>query len=511
MNLIKYISLYFILFVIQACNGQINNKNVEPSKLNREPAVAGSFYPADAQSLRATLKDAFAKAEHKKISGNVIAIVSPHAGYVYSAKVAASAFSQIDATKHYDHIFIIGSSHRAQFDGASIYTAGDFITPLGNIKTDSLGKELVKNNSVFTDNIAPHREEHSLEVQLPFLQYILKNNFTIVPILLGTQSPKVCKKIGEALIPYFNEHNLFIVSTDFSHYPDYETAKQVDALMADAVVSNSPDKLIDAVKNIETRNTPGLLTGMCGWPSVLSLMYITSGVPGTTITKVDYQNSGDVSYGDKSKVVGYVALAVEMVKQTSSGDAFELTDKEKQTLLILARKTINEFICKGQRPAIDPKEITKTLERPCGAFVTLHEKGELRGCIGTFRAETELYKTIQDMAISSATNDYRFSPVTEKETDELEIEISVLTPMKKISSINEIVIGKHGIYVKKDNRAGTLLPQVATERGWTVEEFLGYCARDKAGLGWTGWKDAEIFVYEALVFSENDFPALKHK
>jgi AmmeMemoRadiSam system protein B/AmmeMemoRadiSam system protein A len=510
-KIIRHTFLLLFLFVIQACNGQVKNNNVEPSKpIDREPAVAGTFYPADSLSLRASLKDAFAKAEPKKVSGNVVAIVSPHAGYVFSSKVAASAFDQIDTTKHYDHIFVIGSSHHTQFDGASIYTAGDFITPLGHVKTDPLGKELVKNNSVFTDNTAPHREEHSIEVQLPFLQYLLKDKFRIVPILLGTQSPKVCKKIGDALKPYFNEHNLFVVSTDFTHYPDYETAKSVDAFMADAVISNSPDKLIDAVNDVETRHTPNLLTGMCGWPSVLSLMYITSTVPGVTIKKVDYQNSGDVSYGDKSRVVGYVALAVEMPKQASTEQGFTLTDNEKQTLLVLARKTINEFIRNKQRPSVDPKDITETLKRPCGAFVTLQAQGELRGCIGTFRAEKELYQTIQDMAISSATNDYRFNPVTAKEINGLEIEISVLTPMRKISSIDEIVIGKHGIYVKKDNKAGTLLPQVATERGWTKEEFLGYCSRDKAGLGWNGWKDAEIYVYEALVFSEKDFPQLKH-
>ena len=199
-----------------------------------------------------------------------------------------------------------------------------------------------------------------------------------------------------------------------------------------------------------------------------------------------------------------------MPKQASTEQGFTLTDNEKQTLLVLARKTINEFIRNKQRPSVDPKDITETLKRPCGAFVTLQAQGELRGCIGTFRAEKELYQTIQDMAISSATNDYRFNPVTAKEINGLEIEISVLTPMRKISSIDEIVIGKHGIYVKKDNKAGTLLPQVATERGWTKEEFLGYCSRDKAGLGWNGWKDAEIYVYEALVFSEKDFPQLKH-
>ncbi len=510
-QIVKYCLLSFFLFLIPACNGQIKKNTVELSKqIDRQPAVAGTFYPASSQSLLAALKEAFAKAEPKKTSGNVIAIVCPHAGYVFSAKVAASAFHQIDTTKTYDHIFVIGSSHRALYKGASIYTAGDFITPLGRIKTDPLGNELVKNNKIFTDNVSPHGEEHAIEVQLPFLQYLFHDKLSIVPILLGTQTPEECKKIGEALKPYFNEKNLFIFSTDFTHYPDYETARKVDAFMADAVISNKPEQLIEAVRDVENRNTPNLLTGMCGWPAVLSLMYMTSTEPSVTIKKVDYQNSGDSEYGDKLKVVGYVALAIEEPKKAEDEIGFALTDKEKQGLLVLARNTIIEYIRNKQILQIDPEEITGVLKQPCGAFVTLQAKGELRGCIGSFSANKPLYQTIQEMAISSATKDYRFNPVTADEINSLEIEISVLTPMRKISSINEIIIGKHGIYIKKDSKAGTLLPQVATDQGWTREEFLGYCARDKAGLGWNGWKDADIFVYEALVFSEKEFSPLKH-
>jgi AmmeMemoRadiSam system protein A len=145
-----------------------------------------------------------------------------------------------------------------------------------------------------------------------------------------------------------------------------------------------------------------------------------------------------------------------------------------------------------------------------GAFVTLKENGELRGCIGRFTADIPLYQVIEEMAISSSTQDNRFLPVTAKEIDKLEIEISVLSPMKKISSIDEIVMGKHGIYIKKGWYSGTFLPQVATETGWSREEFLGHCARDKAGIGWDGWKDAEIYTYEACVFSENEITGRKH-
>ena len=134
--------------------------------------------------------------------------------------------------------------------------------------------------------------------------------------------------------------------------------------------------------------------------------------------------------------------------------------------------------------------------------MTLNEHHQLRGCIGRFDADEPLFKVVQCMAAASASQDYRFSPVEPSEVKNLQIEISVLTPMRKISSIDQFELGKQGIYMKKGNRAGTFLPQVAQETNWTKEEFLGHCAQDKAGIGWDGWKDAELYVYEALVFGE---------
>jgi AmmeMemoRadiSam system protein A len=149
------------------------------------------------------------------------------------------------------------------------------------------------------------------------------------------------------------------------------------------------------------------------------------------------------------------------------------------------------------------------LDQLAGAFVTLREAGNLRGCIGRFISDIPLYKLICEMAIAAATQDSRFDPVSLREIRRLDIEISVLTPLKRITSPAEIIPGKHGIYIRKGHSSGTYLPQVATETGWTVEEFLGHCARDKAGLGWNGWKDAEVFVYEACVFSEQELTGRK--
>lgn len=181
---------------------------------------------------------------------------------------------------------------------------------------------------------------------------------------------------------------------------------------------------------------------------------------------------------------------------------FSLSEKDKKDLLSIARETVKQYIGARKVPDIDAATLSENLKTNCGAFVTLRKKHALRGCIGRFEPNEPLYKVVQQMAVASSTEDNRFSPVEPKEVDNLDIEISVLTPMRKISSVDEIELGRHGIYIKKGIRGGTFLPQVAQETGWTKEQFLGHCAQDKAGIGWNGWKDADIYIYEALVFSE---------
>lgn len=183
-------------------------------------------------------------------------------------------------------------------------------------------------------------------------------------------------------------------------------------------------------------------------------------------------------------------------------EEFTLTLKDKKTLLEIARKTINEYIRNGKTYKINPSLFSANIKKHCGAFVTIHKKGNLRGCIGRFLADEPLYNIIQKMAIAASTQDYRFTKVRESEIEDLEIEISVLSPLRKIKSIDEIKLGKHGIYIKKGMASGTFLPQVATKTSWDKEELLGHCSCDKAGIGWDGWRNADIFIYDAIVFDE---------
>jgi hypothetical protein len=435
---------------------------------------------------------------------NVLAIIAPHAGYVFSGEVAASAYNQIDRTRKYEHIFVIASSHVKYMDGASIYYKGNYKTPLGTVKVDrELAKKLVEENPVFRYDQEADAYEHSLEVQLPFLQYILGNDIQIVPIIIGSQSPETSARIASVLKPWLNEKNLFVISTDFSHYPAYQDAMTADIATASGIISNDPKELIRVINSNADKHYPNLVTSLCGWTSVVTLLSMTEKNPSIEIVPVQYKNSGDTPYGEKNRVVGYYALAViEKKPGPTQSDLFELDETDKSALLKIARNTVESFVQNGRVPGVDMAGLSENVKTPCGAFVTLHKDGKLRGCIGRFSADEPLYKVIQDMAVASSTHDSRFPPVTRDELDEIDIEISVLTPLRKISSIDEIVLGKHGIYIKKGYSTGTFLPQVATETGWSKEEFLGHCARDKAGIGWDGWKDAEIFIYEALIFSE---------
>ena len=491
----------------QGCSSQEGHSNL----IDRKPAVAGQFYPSDPASLRSTLAELFSKAK-PRTSGDVRAIICPHAGYVFSGIVAASSFNQVDPDRHYDNIFIIASSHQVSFFGASIYNQGDYLTPLGKIKVNiELANQLInENKALFSYNPEADLREHSVEVQLPFLQYHMKKDFRIVPVILGTQSDLTCSLLAAALKPYFTDKNLFVISTDFSHYPSYDDARTADKASCDAIVSNFPKRLLNVIDQYKDKNIPNLATSICGWTSALTLLYITSDNALIKYRPIQYMNSGDSKYGEKSQVVGYWSIVAESIQWNENAKAlFRMDMEEKLSLLKIARNTIKAYIPGRKRPAIDTTGFSEKLKMHVGAFVTLKEKGALRGCIGRFTSDIPLYLVIQELAIASSTQDNRFNPVSEEEITKLEIEISVLTPMQRIKSIDEIVMGKHGIYIKKDWNSGTFLPQVATETAWSKEEFLGHCARDKAGIGWDGWKDAEIYTYEACVFSEHELNVRK--
>ncbi len=469
---------------------------------DRKPAVSGKFYPSDPQELKQVVMDLFANAK-PRIANNPRGIISPHAGYVFSGPVAASAYNQLDSNKHYENIFLIGTSHHTYLKGASVYPGGNYIMPFGKIPVnEKIAKKLIESYDFFTFSPEAHVNEHSLEVQLPFLYYKLKHPFKIIPIIIATYNIDTIKQIAEALEDYFNDKNLFVVSTDFSHYPTYDDAKNVDKRTADAIISGDPDKFLSVIDQNKQLGIHNLATSICGWSATLTLMYLAQTDNSLKFKPIHYQNSGDSIYGDHYQVVGYYAIVLD--QEQKKDDTFQLSEKEKIQLLKLARHTLKSYIRQGEIPKYDSSQFTENLNQPLGAFVTLKKNGKLRGCIGRFMPSDPLWQIVQLMTIASATEDTRFTPVTEDELEDITIEISVLTPLKRIKSIDEVKVGKHGIYVRYGLNSGTLLPQVATENGWDREQFVGYCCKYKAGLDYDCWKYAELYVYEAIVFDEEE-------
>ena len=439
------------------------------------------------------------------------AVIVPHAGYVFSGEVAASAFSRIPRGHSYKRIFLLGPSHRVGFAGASVDTEYSYAeTPLGRVPVDvSLGKKLIaEGGGSFTFRSDAHDEEHCLEVQLPFLQMVFAEVPPIVPIVIGTERLGVLQDIAETLEPYFTEENLFVISSDFSHYPSYEDAKVSDLFLAETITSGGLEEFLQALRSVSRRGFRRQDTAACGANAIAVLLSMTDGQGRGRFSAehVMYRNSGDSPYGDKDRVVGYNSIVFTRVggpPQTDTSDhLFNFMDEEKAAMIAAARSSIYSVLGLGFDGDDSPVGIMN--DKGYGVFVTLYLDGRLRGCIGRFTSQSTLNATIREMARSAAFNDPRFPALSKREAPRAEIEVSVLSPLKKIDSIDEFKLGRDGIYMIKGANHGTFLPQVAEETGWNTEEFLGHCARDKAGIGYYGWKDADLYTYQTEVVKESE-------
>ena len=251
-------------------------KNWQPKYQNREAVVAGKFYPGSKSKLQSELEHLYKVAKKRKETPYQLqALISPHAGYVFSGAVAASAYNQIPENSSYKRVFVIATSHRYHFSGGAVFSKGNYTTPLGEITVDvELANQLIASFEIIIEKTEAHELEHSLEVQLPFLQYKLGNKFKLVPIIVGTQNPDDCKQLATALKPWFTPDNLFVFSTDFSHYPTYNEANKTDFLTAQAICSNNPKKLLQVLEEHRARNISNLSTPLCSWTSVLTLLQL---------------------------------------------------------------------------------------------------------------------------------------------------------------------------------------------------------------------------------------------
>ena len=459
----------------------------------RPASQAGRFYDGNPERLSQEVDGFLAFHAKERQYQNVAALIVPHAGYYFSGNVAAAAYMSLPKGKQYKHIFLLGPSHHEWLDGASVNSKADYYaTPLGQVKVDrETAQKLMAIDDVFFYRPAAHDREHCLEVQLPFLQRRFQTVPPIVPIIISTNDFRKLKRMAEALKPYFTDENLFVISSDFSHYPSYEDACRVDAKTGKAVESGDVEAFISTIEANANSGIRNLATSACGELSIVTLMLMMDSR--YEVKHLLYQNSGDIDDHDRSRVVGYHAFAILRGEERG----FALSDDEKRILKEIAYTSIKDSL---DGKAYRRDSIPMMLQQKCGAFVSLHKNGHLRGCIGHFGEDTPLYEIVAEMARAAAFEDPRFLPVTRDELDDLDIEISVLTPMRRIQSLDEFELHRHGIYIRKGYRSGTFLPQVADEVNWTKEEFVGHCSQDKAGLGWNGWRDAELYVYEAIVF-----------
>jgi hypothetical protein len=466
----------------------------------RKSVIAGTWYPGDPSTLTGEIRSYLKKVPEQAVGGPVVGLVSPHAGYVYSGQIAAHGYRLLEG-RRYHAVVVIGPSHRVLFRGASVWPSGGYETPLGVVPIDSeLAGAILGADPVLNSDRKPHAAEHSVEIQLPFLQVVL-GTFAFVPIVMGTQDYRTCEAVADAIFRAAEGKNVLVVgSSDLSHFHTYEQAKRLDQALVDLVQKRD-------YRGLSRELEDGSCEACGGGPVVTAMLYAEkAGARGVKV--LQYANSGDVT-GERRQVVGYLSAAFfkenpreKAMAKKKTGIDMGLTDDEKQALLRIARASIQAELAGKKPPAAKGQG---TLEEKRGAFVSLKRRGRLRGCIGFIEAKKPLAQTVEEMAVAAALQDPRFPPLREEELKEVSLEISVLSPLRKIADVSAIEVGTHGLYVRKGSRSGLLLPQVATEYGWERDTFLKETCR-KAGLAPDAWRDpeTEIYLFSADVFAEDE-------
>ncbi len=418
----------------------------------RNPVVAGQFYPESPSQLKAMIEGLVDK---KAIKEEVIGLVSPHAGYIYSGPVAGAVISRI---KFKDTFVILGPNHTGSGKPLSIMTQGVWKTPLGEVEIDSeLGKQILATSGHLQEDNTAHLHEHSIEVQLPFLQYF-KSDIKFVPIILAYSTGATYKEIGKNIakaIKDLNKEVVILASSDMTHYEPQETAQRKDNQAIEAILALNEDELLKRVDELNI--------SMCGYAPTVSLISAAKELGAKTAELVRYQTSGDIT-GDYSSVVGYAGIIISAI--------------EMHPLVRLAKKTVETYIKEGKTP--QPEELTPEMKERAGVFVSIHKLGELRGCIGTFEpTQKNVAKEIIANAIGSATRDPRFPPVTPSELKDLTYSVDVLTAPEPVESKDQLDPKKYGVIVECGMRRGLLLPDL---EGVNTADYQIDICRQKAGI-----------------------------
>lgn len=476
----------------------------------RPPAVAGKFYPESPSILKLAIEkfmqDAF-PAQAKE----PLAIVVPHAGYIYSGQICADGYSQVK-DHPYEVVVILGTNHTtAGLRKIALYPGDGFRTPLGTVPVDGgIVSALLAASPDCVADAAPHVREHSVEVQVPFIQ-LLFPKATIVPAIAGEADAALFIRFGAALAGVLKGRRALIVaSSDLSHYPSAADAEVVDQATLAAIPSLDPAALHSVIRTQMARRIRGLDTSACGEAPIMAAMAAAKAMGATGGRVVSYANSGDLPIGERERVVGYGAVVLgsglapaKEAAPAASAAGKPLTPEDKKALLALARETISRYLSIQMAPL--PRGFSPAAMEARGVFVTLKKHGNLRGCIGRMVPDRPLATLVGMMALQAAFEDPRFRPVTPEEMPKIEIEISVLTPMKPVSGPREIEVGRDGVLFQKGRSSAVFLPQVAPEQGWGRDEMLCNLCQ-KAGLQADAWKEggACFSTFQAEVFGEAD-------
>ncbi len=458
----------------------------------RQPVWAGIFYPADKAELNSTIKKLLNEARTtgiKPSSSKLKALIMPHAGYVYSGLTAAHAALALENQK-ITKIILMGPDHRVGFPGIALTNLTAYQTPLGRIDIHPDADILRRQPELFKPCPASDQKEHSLEVILPFLQYMLPE-FKIIPLVFGTGVNSA--QLANTLEPLLNDYTLLVASSDLSHYLDYSGARARD------------NETIDMILKLDSSRLTPLSNRACGAVPIAVIIELAGKLNWQPVL-LNYTNSGD-NAGNKDRVVGYGAIA--FYGDNAMDNKNLLTNEQGQALVRLARWTIKSRFTPGEatKPQIADLQ-DPAFQKKQGTFVTLKINGQLRGCIGSLSAHETILEGIKRNALNAAFNDFRFRPLQEEELNQINIEISLLSEPQPLeyTDADDIVAklrpGVDGVILKIAGQSATFLPQV-WEQLPTTEEFLGHlCA--KAGLSPDAWRTAkpEIETYQVQYFSE---------
>jgi len=435
----------------------------------RTPYCAGTWYSSDPEELADELDEYLSNV--KKENLNVKAVIVPHAGYMYSGSTAAHSIKQIPADT--EKIIILGTAHRYPLKGASVLDYDYYDSPLGKVKISEDIKNILEEKCVVSVEEADY-EEHSIEIEIPFLQRVL-GNFEIIPVIVGRVNSGEFSVLIEK---YCSDKTVIVASVDLSHFHGYNDAKQLDKYSIDCILNLDAEGIDDA--EIDSPYAIKALLELAkrkNWKTKL----------------LDYKNSGDV-IRDKSRVVGYCSIVFYEEEKGM------FTDKERKYMESLARQSVETII--GEGKIIKAEDVPDSLKKRLACFVTINDENDLRGCIGTIEPVDKLYKSIIDNAISAATRDPRFPPITKKELGSLKYEVSVLSEPAELnfSGTDDLLakIKDKGVIISKYGRRAVYLPQV-WEHFSSPERFLSSLCI-KAGLSSGDWKekDMEFFVFEKL-------------